>query len=153
MHQVAVHERVLQQRRNRIHVILAHLADILKQETQALQHAVLHVQLRHAVLVHQRGQDREWRASLGNDGDGNSGTHTDFKNEKRVRLSSKTSATILTASCVWQQRSAALNTPILPFLNFQVVQQRSQDVLRANGLGNVPEGVYSGSSDPLLVGL
>ena len=45
VHQVAVHERVLEQRRHRVDVVLAHLADVLEHEGERLEHAVLHVEL------------------------------------------------------------------------------------------------------------
>lgn len=55
MHEIAVHESVLEQRRHRVNVVLAHLADVLEHERQRLEHAVLHVQLGHAILVHETG--------------------------------------------------------------------------------------------------
>ena len=75
MHQVAVHERVLEERRHRVYVVLAHLADVLEHERERLEHAVLHVELGHAVLVHETGQDGEGRARLGHDGDRDRGAH------------------------------------------------------------------------------
>ncbi len=59
--QVAVHERVLQQRRHGVDVVLAHLADVLEQERQRLEHAVLHVQLRH-LHARRRARARQRRA-------------------------------------------------------------------------------------------
>mmetsp|Transcript_30967 Transcript_30967/g.55423 ORF Transcript_30967/g.55423 Transcript_30967/m.55423 type:complete len:657 (+) Transcript_30967:141-2111(+) len=76
MHQVAVHQRVLQQRRHCVDVVLPHLADVLEQKAQRLEHPVLHVELRHPVLVHERGQDGEGRAGLRDDGDGDGGAHS-----------------------------------------------------------------------------
>mmetsp|Transcript_85338 Transcript_85338/g.241568 ORF Transcript_85338/g.241568 Transcript_85338/m.241568 type:complete len:278 (+) Transcript_85338:126-959(+) len=71
--QVPIHERVLEDGGDGVDVVLAHLADVLEHEAQALEDTVLHVQLRHAVLVHQRGQHRERAARLGDDGDGHRG--------------------------------------------------------------------------------
>ena len=68
-----VHEGVLEQRRDRVDVVLAHLADVLEEERERLQDAVLDVELRHAVLVHEAGQHGEGGARLGDDGDGDRG--------------------------------------------------------------------------------
>mmetsp|Transcript_48257 Transcript_48257/g.149019 ORF Transcript_48257/g.149019 Transcript_48257/m.149019 type:complete len:950 (-) Transcript_48257:252-3101(-) len=76
VHEVAVHERVLQDGRHRVDVVLAHLADVLEHEAQALEHAVLDVQLRHPVLVHQRRQHGEGTARLRDDGNGHGGADT-----------------------------------------------------------------------------
>ena len=65
-----VHEGVLEERRDCVDVVLAHLADVLEQEAQRLENTVLHVELGHAVLVHQAGQDGEWGTSFGNNCDG-----------------------------------------------------------------------------------
>mmetsp|Transcript_67790 Transcript_67790/g.141343 ORF Transcript_67790/g.141343 Transcript_67790/m.141343 type:complete len:562 (-) Transcript_67790:1430-3115(-) len=62
VHEVAVHECVLQQRRHGVHVVLAHLADVLEEEGQRLEHAVLHVELRQAVLV-EKGREHGKRAA------------------------------------------------------------------------------------------
>mmetsp|Transcript_9557 Transcript_9557/g.28759 ORF Transcript_9557/g.28759 Transcript_9557/m.28759 type:complete len:603 (-) Transcript_9557:2583-4391(-) len=75
VHQVAVHEGVLQQRRHRVDVVLPHLPDVLEQEAQRLQHPVLHIKLRHLVLVHEGGQHGEGGTSLGDNGDGDGGAH------------------------------------------------------------------------------
>mmetsp|Transcript_13708 Transcript_13708/g.31624 ORF Transcript_13708/g.31624 Transcript_13708/m.31624 type:complete len:219 (-) Transcript_13708:2931-3587(-) len=40
---------------------------------------------------------------------------------------------------------------ILPFLYFQVIEKHRQNVLRANGLGDVAEGIDSGTTNGLLV--
>ena len=72
---IPVHERVLQQWRDGVDVVLAHLPDVLKQEGERLEDTVLHVQLGHAVLVHERRQHGEGRAGLGDDGDGHGGAH------------------------------------------------------------------------------
>lgn len=71
-----VHQCILQQGRDSIDVVLAHLPDVLKQEGQGLEHAVLHVELRHAVLVHESGEHGERRTGLSHDGDGHGGTHS-----------------------------------------------------------------------------
>ena len=47
MHQVPIDERILQQGRNGVDVVLAHLPNVLKQEGECLQHPVLHVELRY----------------------------------------------------------------------------------------------------------
>mmetsp|Transcript_21899 Transcript_21899/g.37842 ORF Transcript_21899/g.37842 Transcript_21899/m.37842 type:complete len:241 (-) Transcript_21899:503-1225(-) len=70
MHHVSVHQRVLQQRRDGVDIVLAHFADVFEHETQGLQHTVLHVQVGNPVLVHQGGQHRERRACLSHNGDG-----------------------------------------------------------------------------------
>mmetsp|Transcript_9934 Transcript_9934/g.17038 ORF Transcript_9934/g.17038 Transcript_9934/m.17038 type:complete len:221 (-) Transcript_9934:402-1064(-) len=75
VHEVAVHESVLQQGGDGVDVVLAHLADVLEEEGQRLEHAVLHVELRHAVLVHERGEHGEGRARLRHDGDGHRCAH------------------------------------------------------------------------------
>mmetsp|Transcript_146 Transcript_146/g.351 ORF Transcript_146/g.351 Transcript_146/m.351 type:complete len:636 (+) Transcript_146:233-2140(+) len=75
VHEVAVHQRVLQQRRDRIDVVLAHLPDVLKHERERLEHAVLHVELGRAVLVHERRQHSERCARLCHDRDRDRRTH------------------------------------------------------------------------------
>lgn len=49
---IPVHESILQQRRDGIDVVFAHLSNVLEQEGEGLQYTVLHVELRHAVFVH-----------------------------------------------------------------------------------------------------
>mmetsp|Transcript_43295 Transcript_43295/g.113771 ORF Transcript_43295/g.113771 Transcript_43295/m.113771 type:complete len:555 (-) Transcript_43295:926-2590(-) len=73
--EVAIHERVLEERDEGVHVVLAHLADVLEEERERLEHAILHVELGDAVLVHQPGQHGERRARLCDDGDGDGGAH------------------------------------------------------------------------------
>lgn len=68
-----VHESVLQQRRHGVDVVFAHLSDVFEQEGEGLEHAVLHIQLGHAVFIHERGQHGERRAGLCHDGDGHGG--------------------------------------------------------------------------------
>mmetsp|Transcript_48184 Transcript_48184/g.114649 ORF Transcript_48184/g.114649 Transcript_48184/m.114649 type:complete len:308 (+) Transcript_48184:521-1444(+) len=75
MHEVAVHQCVLQQRRHRVDVVLAHLANVLEQERERLEHAVLDVHLRKAVLVEERREHCKRPARLGDDGDGHGGAH------------------------------------------------------------------------------
>eukprot|EP00968_Pinguiococcus_pyrenoidosus_P024619 scaffold4871_cov260-Pinguiococcus_pyrenoidosus.AAC.6 len=75
MHQVAVHERVLQQWHGGIDVVLAHLANVLEHERHRFQDAVLHVQVGDAVLVHQRRKDGERTARLRHDGNGHGGAN------------------------------------------------------------------------------
>mmetsp|Transcript_12152 Transcript_12152/g.34729 ORF Transcript_12152/g.34729 Transcript_12152/m.34729 type:complete len:264 (+) Transcript_12152:353-1144(+) len=99
-------------------VILAHLTDVLEHEAQALEHAVLHVELGDSVLVHERGQHGERAASLRDNGDGHRCTYTE-----------------------------------LPLLHLQVIEQRAQHIVGADGLGDVAEGVHSCSPDRLLLGL
>mmetsp|Transcript_59885 Transcript_59885/g.165715 ORF Transcript_59885/g.165715 Transcript_59885/m.165715 type:complete len:203 (+) Transcript_59885:510-1118(+) len=70
---IPVHEGVLQDGRYRVDVILAHLTDVLKHETQALQDTVLDIQLWHPVLVHECRQDSEGPTCLGHNGNGDSG--------------------------------------------------------------------------------
>ena len=64
-----VHERVLQEGRDGVDVVLAHLADVLKQKGERFEHAVLHVELRNPVLVHQSWEHGEGGTRLGDDGD------------------------------------------------------------------------------------
>lgn len=73
---VPVHESVLQERSDRVYVVLAHLSDVLKEEAERLEHSVLHVQFWYSVLVHERWQDSEGRAGLRDDGDGYRRAHT-----------------------------------------------------------------------------
>ena len=47
MHQVPVHQRIFQQGRHSIDVVLAHLADVFKEEGQGFQNTVLNIQLGH----------------------------------------------------------------------------------------------------------
>mmetsp|Transcript_7468 Transcript_7468/g.20382 ORF Transcript_7468/g.20382 Transcript_7468/m.20382 type:complete len:356 (-) Transcript_7468:1799-2866(-) len=68
--EVAVDERVFEQRGHSVHVVLPHLCDVLEQEAGGLEHAILHVHIWRAVLVHQRGDDGEGRAALRDDGNG-----------------------------------------------------------------------------------
>ena len=68
-----VHECIFKQWRHRIDVILAHLADILEHKGQRFEDAILYVQLRYSVLVHETGQHCERGARLGNDCYGNRG--------------------------------------------------------------------------------
>jgi hypothetical protein len=74
--EVTIHEGVLQQRHDGVDVVLRHLANVLEQERQRLEHAVLHVELGHAVLVHERGQHGERLTRLCDDGDGDGGAHS-----------------------------------------------------------------------------
>ncbi len=67
---VAVDEGVLEEGGDGVDVVLGHLANVLEEEGEGLEHTVLHVELGHAVLVHERGQDGEGRARLGDDADG-----------------------------------------------------------------------------------
>ncbi|RUP50239.1 hypothetical protein BC936DRAFT_139883 [Jimgerdemannia flammicorona] len=75
VHKIPIHKRVFEQRRDGIDIILAHLTDILEDERHRLEHAVLYVELWHAVLVHEGRQDGEGGAGLGYDGDGNGCAH------------------------------------------------------------------------------
>ena len=90
----------------------SNLSDVLEQERKRLQHSVLHVQLGHAVLVHQGGKDGERGARLGDDRYGDGGAHA-----------------------------------VLPLLHLQVVEQRCQDVVGPDGLGDVTESVDGRSPD------
>mmetsp|Transcript_24317 Transcript_24317/g.61665 ORF Transcript_24317/g.61665 Transcript_24317/m.61665 type:complete len:665 (+) Transcript_24317:276-2270(+) len=76
VHEVAVHQRVFKDGGDCMDVVLAHLADVLEHEAQTLKHAILHVQLGHPVLVHQRRQHGERTARLRHDGDSHRGTDT-----------------------------------------------------------------------------
>lgn len=67
---VPVHESVLQERGDRVDVVLAHLSNILKEEAERLEHSVLHVEFWYSVLVHERWQDSEGRAGLCDDSNG-----------------------------------------------------------------------------------
>mmetsp|Transcript_11483 Transcript_11483/g.22235 ORF Transcript_11483/g.22235 Transcript_11483/m.22235 type:complete len:601 (-) Transcript_11483:2097-3899(-) len=116
--EVAVHQRVLEQRHHRVDVVATHLANVLEEEGERLEDAVLDVELGDAVLVEQSGEHSEGRARLGDDGDGDGGADA-----------------------------------VLPLLHLEVVQQRSEHVLRPDGLGDVAEGVDSGAADGLLVRL
>mmetsp|Transcript_21279 Transcript_21279/g.52407 ORF Transcript_21279/g.52407 Transcript_21279/m.52407 type:complete len:375 (-) Transcript_21279:2187-3311(-) len=75
VHQVAVHQGVLQEWCDGVDVVLAHLPDVLEQEGQGLEHAVLHVELRQAVLVEQRREHREGPARLRHDRNGHRRAH------------------------------------------------------------------------------
>lgn len=68
-----VHECVFQQRRHSVDVVFAHLSNVLEQKGERLEHAILHVELRDTVLVHERGQNGERRAGLRHYGDGHGG--------------------------------------------------------------------------------
>ena len=72
---VPVHERVLQQRDDRVDVVLAHLADVLEHEAQGLEDSVLHIRVWDLVLVHDARNHSEGRARLRDDGDGHGGAH------------------------------------------------------------------------------
>lgn len=63
-----VHQGIFQEWSDSIDVIFTHLTDVLEQERQGLEDAVLDIQLRDPVLVHQGREDREWWARLGHDG-------------------------------------------------------------------------------------
>lgn len=67
-----VHERILQQWRDGVDVVFAHLSDVLKQEGEGLENTVLHVEFRNPVLIHERWENREGRTGLGDDGDSHS---------------------------------------------------------------------------------
>ena len=64
-----VHERVLEERDDRVDVVLSHLADVLEHEGECLEDAVLHVEFGDSILVHECGDDSEGRAGLGDDRD------------------------------------------------------------------------------------
>ena len=55
MDEIAIDKGILKERSDSINVILAHFTNVLEEEGERLEHAVLHVQLRRSVLVHQRG--------------------------------------------------------------------------------------------------
>lgn len=73
---VPVHKSVLQERGDRVDVVLAHLSDVLKQEAERLEHSVLHVQFWYSVLVHERWQNGERRTGLRDDRYGYCCAHT-----------------------------------------------------------------------------
>jgi hypothetical protein len=75
-YQVSVHECILEQWCDSVDIILAHFAYVLKEKGERLEHTVLHVELGHPVLVHQRRQHGEGRTRFGNDGDGHRGADT-----------------------------------------------------------------------------
>mmetsp|Transcript_36314 Transcript_36314/g.56744 ORF Transcript_36314/g.56744 Transcript_36314/m.56744 type:complete len:230 (-) Transcript_36314:236-925(-) len=72
MNQITVHQCVLKQRGHRIHVVLAHFADVLEEEGQCLEHTVLDVQFRQPVFVEERRKNSEWTAGFRHDGNSNS---------------------------------------------------------------------------------
>ena len=72
---VSVHQAVFEQGHDGACVVFAHLADVLEQEGQGLEDAVLHVRLGHPVLVHECGEDGEGAARLRDDGDGDGGAN------------------------------------------------------------------------------
>lgn len=73
MHLVAVDEGVLEEGRDGVDVVLCHFANVLEEEGERLEHAVLDVELGDAVLVHERGEHGEGGAGLGDDADGDGG--------------------------------------------------------------------------------
>lgn len=75
MDQITVHKRVLDERRDGVDVVLAHLANVLEHEAERLEHTVLNVELGHSILVHEARQDGEGRTSLGNNGDSHRSAH------------------------------------------------------------------------------
>lgn len=76
VNQIAVRERVLEQRHDSVHVILRHLADVLKNERERLENAILNVEFLNSVLVHERRQNVERPAGFSNDSDGDSRAHS-----------------------------------------------------------------------------
>mmetsp|Transcript_86974 Transcript_86974/g.243811 ORF Transcript_86974/g.243811 Transcript_86974/m.243811 type:complete len:418 (+) Transcript_86974:455-1708(+) len=76
VHKVPIHEGVLKQGSHRVDVILPHFPDVLKHETQAFEHAVLHVQFGHAVLIHEGGKHSERATRLSNDRNSHHGADT-----------------------------------------------------------------------------
>merc|ERR1719347_81957 len=75
VNQVSVHQGILEERCDRIDVVLPHLTDVLEEEGERLEDAVLNVELWHPVLIHETGEHRERRTGLRHDGDGDSGAH------------------------------------------------------------------------------
>mmetsp|Transcript_9643 Transcript_9643/g.20346 ORF Transcript_9643/g.20346 Transcript_9643/m.20346 type:complete len:241 (-) Transcript_9643:31-753(-) len=75
VHGITVDESVLEERRDCVHIILRALTNILEKERQCLQYASLHVELRHAVLVHQCWENSVGRARVGDDCDGDRRAH------------------------------------------------------------------------------
>mmetsp|Transcript_4651 Transcript_4651/g.13434 ORF Transcript_4651/g.13434 Transcript_4651/m.13434 type:complete len:377 (-) Transcript_4651:3277-4407(-) len=73
---IAVRDGILQQWSHSVDVVLAHVADVLEHEAHGLQDAVLDVDLRHAVLVHQCGEHGEGTAGLGDDGNCDRGAYS-----------------------------------------------------------------------------
>ncbi|KAI3477854.1 hypothetical protein L1887_60363 [Cichorium endivia] len=69
MHVVSVGERVVQAADDRVDVIFAHLANVLKHPAQRLETAVAHVELRRPILVEDGRDGGERTARLGHDGD------------------------------------------------------------------------------------
>lgn len=70
MHEVAVRQRVLEHRHDRVDVVGRLRPDVLEHERERLETARAHVQLRRPVLVQDRRNARERSARLCDDGDG-----------------------------------------------------------------------------------
>mmetsp|Transcript_11968 Transcript_11968/g.18007 ORF Transcript_11968/g.18007 Transcript_11968/m.18007 type:complete len:312 (+) Transcript_11968:864-1799(+) len=75
MHLITIHQRIFQQRCNRINVILSHIPNIFKHERERLEHSILNVQFWNAVLIHNRWQHSEGGTRLCNNGNCHSGTN------------------------------------------------------------------------------
>ena len=74
VHQVSINQCVFQQAANGENVVLAHFSDVLEHEAETLEDTVLHVHLRHPILVHQRRQDCKGSTRLRHDSNGYSRT-------------------------------------------------------------------------------
>ena len=73
VHLVAVDEGVFQERGNGVDVVLGHFADVLEEEGEGFEDAVLHVELGDAVFVHEGREDGEGGAGFGDNADGDRG--------------------------------------------------------------------------------
>jgi hypothetical protein len=51
------------------------------------------------------------------------------------------------------ERERDCNTPVLPLLDLEVIEEHGEHILRANGLGNITEGVDCRAPDGLFVRL
>ena len=76
MNEVAIHESVFEDGNAGVDVVAGGLADVFEHERHGFEHAVLHVHLGQTVLVHERRENGERRAGLGDNRDGDGGAES-----------------------------------------------------------------------------
>mmetsp|Transcript_6583 Transcript_6583/g.12407 ORF Transcript_6583/g.12407 Transcript_6583/m.12407 type:complete len:352 (+) Transcript_6583:251-1306(+) len=76
VHEIPVHQRILQKRSDSINVVFAHFPNVLKQEGQRLKDTILYIEFWDPVLIHECRNDSERLACLSHNRNGDSCAHT-----------------------------------------------------------------------------
>ena len=75
-HDLPVHQSIFEQGCHSVDVILSHLPNVFKEKGERLEDAILDVQLRHTILIHEGGEDGKGGAGFSHNGNGDRGTHS-----------------------------------------------------------------------------